>query len=54
MPRHDKHLIRPGQIIVGDKGFAGREFEGIITAKLGGHLIRPDRIDERLRSGKLG
>jgi len=52
--RQDRHLIAPGQIIVGDKGFAGREFEAFITGELGGHLIRPDRKDETPRFGKLG
>ena len=51
---HDRHLIRPGQIIVGDKGFAGREFEAFITEDLGATLIRPDRKDEKPRFGKLG
>jgi hypothetical protein len=51
---HDRHLIRPGQIIIGDKGFAGAEFESFITNDLGAHLIRPDRKDEKPRFGKLG
>lgn len=51
---HDRHLIRPGQVIVGDKGFAGREFEAFITDELGAHLIRPDRKDENPKFGKLG
>ena len=54
MRRHDKHLIRPGQIIVGDKGFAGKEFETFITGELEAELIRPDRKDEKPRFGKLG
>lgn len=52
--RHDRHLIQPGQVIVGDKGFAGREFESFITDELDAHLIRPDRKDENPRFGKLG
>lgn len=51
---HDRHLIAPGQVIIGDKGFAGREFENFITEDLGAHLIRPDRKDENPRFGKLG
>jgi hypothetical protein len=51
---HDHHLIRGGQIILGDKGFAGRDFERFITEDLGAHLIRPDRKDEKPRFGKLG
>lgn len=41
-------------MIIGDKGFAGREFETFITEELHAHLIRPDRKDERPRFGKLG
>ena len=51
---HDRHLIQPGQVIIGDKSFAGREFETFITDDLGVHLIRPDRKDETPRFGKLG
>ena len=49
----DHHLIRAGQVILGDKGFAGRDFEAFITGELGAHLIRPDRKDEAPRFGKL-
>lgn len=49
----DQHLVRPGQVIIGDKGFAGHEFEAFITDELGAHLIRPDRKDEQPRFGKL-
>lgn len=52
--RHDHHLIKAGQVILGDKGFAGRDFERFITDDLGAHLIRPDRKDEKPRFGKLG
>jgi hypothetical protein len=51
---HDHHLIRAGQVILGDKGFAGRDFERFVTEDLGAHLIRPDRKDEKPRFGKLG
>jgi hypothetical protein len=54
MLRHDRHLIRPGQIIVGDKGFAGKVFESFNTDELEAQLIRPDRKDEKPRFGKLG
>lgn len=49
----DHHAIRAGQIILGDKGFAGRDFEQFITTELGAHLIRPDRQNEKPRFGKL-
>lgn len=51
---HDRHLLSAGQVIIGDKGFAGREFEAFVTDDLGAHLIRPDRKDERPRFGTLG
>lgn len=51
---HDRHLVTPGQVIVGDKGFAGKEFETFITDDLGAYLIRPDRKDEKPWFGKLG
>lgn len=54
MLEHDRHLIHTNQIIIGDKGFAGRDFEAFITEELGAHLIRPDRKDEKPRFGKLG
>ena len=52
--RQDKHLIRPGHLIVADKGFAGRDFETFIRNELGAELIRADRKDEKPRFGKLG
>src|SRR6218665_3096534 len=51
---HDRHLIQPGQAIIGDKGFADRELETFTTDDLGTHLIRPDRKDTKPRFGKLG
>ena len=49
----DHDLIRAGQVILGDKGFAGRDFETFITGELGAHLIRPDRKGETPRFGSL-
>ena len=49
----DHHLVRAGQVILGDKGFAGRDFENFITSSLSAHLVRPDRKDEPARFGKL-
>jgi hypothetical protein len=49
----DHHLIGNGQIIVGDKGFAGAVFEAFIHDQLGAHLVRPDRKNEPARHGKL-
>jgi hypothetical protein len=49
----DHHLISAGQVILGDKGFAGRDFEAFIRTDLQAHLIRPDRKDEPARFGNL-
>jgi Transposase DDE domain len=49
----DHQLIRAGDVILGDKGFAGAEFEAFLRDELGVHLIRPDRKDEPARFGKL-
>jgi hypothetical protein len=46
-------LLTGGEVILGDKGFAGQELEGIV-ASLDAQLIRPDRKDEKPRFGKLG
>lgn len=54
MLERDHGLIRDGQVILGDKGFAGAEFEAFITEQLGAHLVRPDRKDEKPRFGKFG
>lgn len=50
---HHHHLIRTGQVLLADKGFAGREFEQA-TEQLGLRLLRPDRKDETYRNGNLG
>jgi hypothetical protein len=49
----DDHLIREGQILLADKGFAGKDFEKHAAA-MGLHLLRPDRKDEPYRHGNLG
>jgi Transposase DDE domain len=46
-------LLTGAEIIIGDKGFAGQEFEQIV-ASLDATLIRPDRKDEPKRFGALG
>lgn len=50
---HDHHLIRDGQILVADKGFAGKDFQEL-TAAMGVRLLRPDRRDETFHNGDLG
>lgn len=51
--QHNHHLIREGQILLADKGFAGREFKQATDA-MGLRLLRPDRKDETYRNGNLG
>jgi Transposase DDE domain len=51
--QRDHELIRAGQVILGDKGFAGKDFEAFIAGDLGAHLLRPDRKDEEPRFGNL-
>jgi hypothetical protein len=38
----DHHLVQSGQVILADKGFAGRTFETFLD-NLGIHLVRPAR-----------
>lgn len=45
--------IQLRQLIVSDKGFAGREFERFVRG-LGATLVRPDRRDESRLWGSLG
>lgn len=53
MLERDHHLIRSGQVLLADKGFAGKEFAAT-TAGLGVRLLRPDRKDETYTNGSLG
>jgi Transposase DDE domain len=46
--------LRPGLTLIGDKGFAGQDFENLVTGEFGLHLIRPDRRDEAPRHGSIG
>lgn len=50
---HHHHLIRTGQVLLADKGFAGRAFKQV-TDQLSLCLLRPDRKDETYRNGNLG
>src|SRR4051812_1796676 len=47
------HLVRRGDVLLGDKGFAGAEFEAFLRKGLGAQLVRPDRKEEPARFGKL-
>ncbi len=46
--------LRPGLTLIGDKGFAGRQFEELVTRGFGLRLVRPDRRDEAPRHGPIG
>jgi hypothetical protein len=46
--------LRPGLILIGDKGFADQDFEDLVTGGFGLHLVRPDRRDEAPRHGPIG
>jgi hypothetical protein len=46
-------LLHGEEIYIGDKGFAGEDFERFIGS-LGALLLRPDRKDEAPRFGSLG
>ena len=48
-----ERVLKGGEIVIGDKGFAGAEFEQHVAA-LGGKLLRPDRKNEPTRFGSLG
>ncbi|WP_344140423.1 IS982 family transposase, partial [Luedemannella flava] len=39
----DHHLVTAGQVILADKGFAGKNFETFLRNDLGVHLVRPAR-----------
>jgi hypothetical protein len=51
---HRTHALRPGLTLIGGKGFAGREFEDLLTTGFGLHLVRPDRRDQAPRHGPIG
>jgi hypothetical protein len=46
-------ILRPGMVVLADKGLAGRAFEQFVGA-LDARLVRPDRADEPARFGNLG
>ena len=48
-----ERVLEPGQIVIADKGFAGRDFEQHVRS-LGATLLRPDRKNEPPRFGSLG
>jgi hypothetical protein len=50
---HERLRLRPGLIILADKGLAGRDFAQLV-AEHGARLLRPDRADEPPRHGSLG
>jgi hypothetical protein len=50
---HERTRLRPGLVILADKGLAGRDFAQLV-ADHGARLLRPDRADEPYRLGSLG
>jgi Transposase DDE domain len=46
--------LRPGLTLIGDKGFAGRAFEDLVTTGYQLRLVRPDRRDQAPRHGSIG
>lgn len=50
---HNHHLIRAGQVLLADKGFAGQDFKAL-TEAMRLRLLRPDRKDETYTNGNLG
>jgi hypothetical protein len=46
-------VLRPGMVVLADKGLAGRQFDALV-GELGATLARPDRADEPYRFGSLG
>lgn len=48
-----QQVLRPGMVVLADKGLAGRQFDALV-AELGATLARPDRADELYRFGSLG
>ena len=49
----DTGALRPGVIVLADKGLAGRAMERYAADQIGVLLARPDRRDERRRFGSL-
>lgn len=45
--------LQGDEVVIGDKGFAGEEFDEIVRS-LAGAFLRPDRRDEQPRNGSLG
>jgi hypothetical protein len=48
-----ERALEPGQTLVCDKDFAGREFEQLVVS-LRARILRPDRRNEPARFGSLG
>ena len=44
--------LRPGLILIGDKGFAGRNFEDPVTTGYALRLVRPDQLDLERHGGR--
>jgi hypothetical protein len=52
MIENEPGAVRAGSVLVGDKGFAGRDFEQFVSSQ-GITLVRPDKKNEQRRFGKI-
>ena len=49
----EQHTLRPGMLVLTDKGLAGRQIERFAAEQVQVLLVRPDRRDEPRRLGNL-
>jgi Transposase DDE domain len=49
----ERGALRPGMVVVADKGLSGKAMERYSSQQVGVLLIRPDRRDEKHRHGNL-
>jgi len=49
----EQHTLRPGMLVLTDKGLAGRQLERFAAEQVQVLLVRPDRRDEPRRFGNL-
>ena len=45
--------LHGGELVIADKGYAGKDFEATVTARFGARIVRPRRIDEPGRGPHL-
>jgi hypothetical protein len=49
----DNAVLRPGMVVLTDKGLSGQGMERFCAEQVGVLLVRPDRKDEKRRYGNL-